>query len=69
MPKPHPLAARLRQARLDAGLTQAHVADHVRVSHNTICNWERGKAEPSLAHLDAWADALGQRVALGRRDR
>lgn len=39
----------LAAARVNAGLTQADVAKEMHVSKQTVCNWEKGKAEPSLA--------------------
>lgn len=39
----------LAAARVNAGLTQADVAKHLRVSNKTVVNWENGHAVPSLA--------------------
>ena len=40
--------ARLRQARLRMGLTQAAVAKHIRVDRSTYTKYELGLVEPSL---------------------
>lgn len=39
----------LAAARVNAGLTQEDVAKELHVSKNTIVNWEKGKAEPSIS--------------------
>jgi len=38
----------LAAARVNAKLTQEDVAREMRISKQTICNWENGKSEPSL---------------------
>lgn len=38
----------LAAARVNARLTQQDVAREMRVSKQTVCNWEKGKAEPTL---------------------
>lgn len=38
----------LAAARVNAGLTQEDVAKKLHISKQTICNWERGKGEPSI---------------------
>ena len=40
--------ARLRQARQRRGLTQAAVAEHIRVDRSTYSKYELGLVEPSL---------------------
>ena len=39
-----PLAA----ARVNAGMTQEEAAKEMRVSKNTLVNWEKGVSEPSI---------------------
>ena len=41
-------AARLRQARLAAGMTQAVVAEHICIDRTTYNKYEAGRVEPSL---------------------
>lgn len=38
----------LAAARVNAGMTQEEVAKQLHISKQTICNWEKGKAEPSI---------------------
>ena len=37
------IAARIKQARLEAGLTQAQAAERIGVTYQAISNYERGK--------------------------
>lgn len=46
----------LAAARVNAGLTQAEVAKLMRVSKQTVCNWEKGKTEPSISQATALSD-------------
>lgn len=41
----------LKAARVNAGLTQKEVAAKMRVSNNTVLNWEKGSVKPSLSTL------------------
>lgn len=50
---PAELAAQLRQARLDLGLTQVDLAERVGVSQRAISDWEAGKSRPR--ELPTWA--------------
>lgn len=43
----------LAAARVNAGLNQEEVAKKMRVSKNTIVNWEKGKIVPSFASIQA----------------
>lgn len=45
---PYDLAAVIRQARLDAGLTQAQLAEKVGVSRLWVVKFEQGKAEAEI---------------------
>ena len=38
----------LAAARVNAGLTQEDVAKEMKVSKNTIVNWEKGLSEPTV---------------------
>lgn len=42
----------LAAARVNAGLTQECVAQKMRVSKNTIVNWEKGKVIPRVDELN-----------------
>jgi transcriptional regulator with XRE-family HTH domain len=52
-------AARLRECRLAAGLTQRQVARAVDVSESVVAHWERGSQRPTVEHVAALARALG----------
>ena len=39
----------LAAARVNAGFTQDYVAKYMKVSKNTIVNWEKGKSEPQIS--------------------
>lgn len=43
----------LAAARVNAGLTQEAVAKKMKISKNTLVNWEKGKIAPSFASLQA----------------
>lgn len=47
------LAATIRQARLDAGLTQLELAHLMGVSQRSVENWEQGVATPRPLYLQA----------------
>lgn len=45
----------LAAARVNAGLKQGDVAKCMKISKNTVVNWEKGKIIPSFASLQALA--------------
>lgn len=49
----------LKEARQNAGLTQAQLAERIGVAKSTYCNWEQGAREPNVLKLKAIAKALG----------
>lgn len=49
---------RLRQARLDASITQDELAKKMNVSKSTISMWENGNRTPSVSVLISLADIL-----------
>ncbi len=51
--------ARLRELRVQAGLTQEQLADKAGVKRDAVARWERGAREPSWSNVIALADALG----------
>ena len=51
-------ARRLRQARLDASITQDELAKKMNVSKSTISMWENGNRTPSVGVLLSLANAL-----------
>lgn len=42
----------LAAARVNAGLTQEDVAREMKISKQTICNWENGKSVPGVADME-----------------
>lgn len=52
------VGAKLRQARLEEGLTQAAVAERLQVSAAYVQKLEAGKANPTLGQLATVASAL-----------
>lgn len=64
------LAQKLKQLRLQAGLTQEQLAAHIGVSSRTIKHWEHGTRMPSAVYLLALADRFHVSVdwLLGRID-
>ena len=49
----------LKEARINAGLTQSQLAKKIGVAKSTYCNWEQGTREPNVLKLKAIAKALG----------
>lgn len=58
--EPVEIATRIRTARVQAGLTQAQLADRVGAHWVTVSNWETGKFLPALGHLSEIAQATGR---------
>lgn len=54
-----PVAVRIREARLARGLSQAELAERVRVSQPTVAHWEQGAHAPRQMAMVRLADALG----------
>lgn len=50
------IGQKLRQARLDSGLTQESVAERVGVSRQTVSNWENNRSYPDIASVIALSD-------------
>lgn len=50
---------RMKALREAAGMTQAELGEKVLVTHNMICQIEKGRKEPSLTLLKVIAAALG----------
>ncbi|MBX3221919.1 MAG: helix-turn-helix transcriptional regulator [Labilithrix sp.] len=61
-PSRPPLGPRLRQARIDAGLTQAELAERAGVADATLSRIERSRLVPSIALTTRIAAALGVSV-------
>ncbi|MCE0446950.1 helix-turn-helix domain-containing protein [Streptomyces tricolor] len=57
------IGARIRTARLRAGLTQIQLAERIGREHRTIHRWEYARHIPNLQDLLLVADALGVPLA------
>lgn len=53
------LRLRLILSRYDAGLEQGELAELMRVSRQSVGNWEAGRNKPSRLAVFAWAGACG----------
>lgn len=49
----------LAAARVNAGMTQEEVAERMRISKQTIVNWEKGRVIPSFATVQALSSLYG----------
>lgn len=54
---------RLKQARTEAGLTQAGLAVAIGITRTQVARWEAGKAEPYTSTLAKIAEATGKPVS------
>lgn len=61
---------RIRQLRIDKGLTQQELADTLGITQQAVGRWERGLATPDTSTLPRLADFFGVTVdyLLGRTD-
>ena len=57
------LGARLREARLEAGLTVREVAEWIGLKHAIIVKYENGATVPSIARVHALARLYGLTAA------
>ena len=48
----------LAAARVNANLTQDDISQKMRVSKNTVVNWESGKSEPTISQARALSEIL-----------
>ena len=53
------IGRKLRQARTQAGLTQAQAAEKILVSRQTVSNWETGKSFPDLLSIVRCSELYG----------
>lgn len=56
------LGANIRRYRLQRGLTQEEVANHLGVSFQSISKWERGEAYPDIEMLPVLANYFGVNI-------
>ena len=57
---PENLKISLAAARVNAGLSQAEVADKLHVSNRTVISWEKYKTRPSVTQADALYNLFGR---------
>jgi transcriptional regulator with XRE-family HTH domain len=57
-------ASLLREARIEAGLTQAQLARRLGVSQAAVAKLERPQANPTIATLEHVLEATGRRLTL-----
>lgn len=56
------MAIQLKAARVNANLTQEEVAKKLRISKNSICNYERYTSKPSVERAKELAKLYGLTV-------
>ena len=56
--------ARLKDARLRAGLTQAELARRIGISRHFVLEVENGHRDPGYATMEKWLRALGANASL-----
>ena len=59
-----PTAGLIRDARTEAGLTQAALAERLGTTQSVVSRWERGGDEPRLSTLTRILRACGRRLVL-----
>lgn len=57
------LAANIRQARVEAQLTQRQVAERLGTESSLVSKWERGEHRPTDTNLEALAFLFGRTMA------
>lgn len=63
-PRPSPVAALVRRARTDAGLTQAALAQATSIAQPNISDYESGKRSPTVRTLVTLVQACGFELTL-----
>lgn len=57
------IGARIRSARLSAGLTQTQLAERALTSKSSVCTWELGNCDLGVCNLTRVAEATGVTAA------
>lgn len=63
-----PFVQILTEARVRGGFTQREVADRAAVDSSAVSKWETGQAHPGIGFVAAWADAVGLRLVLVKKE-
>lgn len=50
---------RLKELRLESGLTQKRLAEILNTTNSAVCDWERGRTQPDLQTLTKIAVLFG----------
>jgi len=53
---------RIRELRIESGITQKELAKKLNVTNSTVCDWEKGRSEPDLQTLAQIAAVFDVRV-------
>ncbi|NLI04082.1 MAG: helix-turn-helix transcriptional regulator [Actinomycetaceae bacterium] len=56
------MADRIKECRIEAGLSQAELAERLCVSRQAVSKWESGKGAPDIANLQSMAKLFGVSV-------
>lgn len=68
MPRPpHPILTKLRVERRKRELSQKEVGQLLGFASNTISTWECGRRIPTCLELEAYANLLGYRIGLMKK--
>lgn len=51
--------SKLKQARINTGLTQREVAAEIKIPNSTLANWELGRTQPDIESIGILADFYG----------
>lgn len=62
------LISALRQRREELKLSRRALSLRLGYSAETVRHWEDGQNHPSFRSLHDWAQALGMKITLGRKD-
>lgn len=49
----------LKAARVNAGFTQKNVAEKLKISNKTVCNWETGTTIPNVQQVEKLCGLYG----------
>ena len=53
---------RIKELRIESGITQKTLAEKLNVTNSTVCDWEKGRSEPDLQTLTQIAAFFEVRV-------
>ena len=50
---------RIKELRLENGLTQKQLAEKLHTTNSAVCDWEKGRTQPDLETLASVAEFFG----------